>query len=971
MPKTNDNDILTEVLNNGNGDGLSKIIVRGASEHNLKHVNVEIPRDKFVVITGVSGSGKSSLAFDTLYAEGQRRYVECLSAYARQYLGVMKKPDVDSIEGLSPSISIDQKSISHNPRSTVGTVTEIYDYLRLLYAKIGKQYCVDCNIPVEQKHLDQIVEESFRDYSGKKIMVLAPLIRSRKGHYRELFEQLLKQGFTKVRIDGEVKELYDGMQVDRYKIHDIELVVDRCSVAPGQEHRISESFQLALQRGNDAMLILSEQNGIWKEKLYSTTYSCPSCGRSYEPLAPNMFSFNSPYGACSHCDGLGELSDFDINLLIPDRGFSIAEGGITALGKQREMWLWSQVEAAAEQYGIDLTVPIKKLSEQDLNILLYGTEDSTINISYRFAGGNKVVYKHKFIGIIPSLKHQFDNTTSGAIRRNLEVYMSTLKCPECQGGRLKKENLAVLIDGHSINAIVKFDINHSLEYFKELPEKLSERDLTIANLVIKEIHSRLSFLKEVGLSYISIDRPVRTLSGGESQRIRLASQIGSELVGILYVLDEPSIGLHQHDNNKLIGSLKRLRDLGNSVIVVEHDKQMIESSDFVVDMGPGAGVHGGELVLASEPSKFCDLSAGLIEKSMTASYLCGKRTIELPENRRKGNGKRIVLKGARGNNLKKINLEIPLGTIVCITGMSGSGKSTLINDTLYPILARHFYNSSLNPLAYDSIEGLEHLDKVIEIDQSPIGRTPRSNPVTYTGIFTLIRDFYTMLTESKIRGYKAGRFSFNVKGGRCEECEGGGIKKIEMNFLPDVYVTCDTCNGRRYNSETLDVKYKGKSIADVLEMTVEEALEFFSEISKIKNKLQTLVDVGLTYITLGQQAPTLSGGEAQRVKLAAELSKTSTGKTLYLLDEPTTGLHFEDVRILLRLLTKLADKGNTIVIIEHNLDVIKYADWLIDLGPEGGDAGGEIIAVGSPEEIVNVPISFTGKYLKKELIIHN
>jgi excinuclease ABC subunit A len=968
MPKNNDIDLLKEAVNNGNGNGLSSIIVRGASEHNLKHVDVDLPRDKFIVITGISGSGKSSLAFDTLYAEGQRRYVECLSAFARQFLGVMKKPDVDSIEGLSPSISIDQKSISHNPRSTVGTVTEIYDYLRLLFAKIGKQYCVDCNVPVEQKHLDQIVEETFNDYSGRKIMILAPLVRSRKGHYHELFAQLLKQGFTKVRVDGEVRELTDGMQVDRYKIHDIELVVDRCVVASGQEHHINESYSLALRKGDDTMILLIEQeDGSWLEKFYSTTYSCPSCGKSYEPLAPNMFSFNSPYGACPHCDGLGELKDFDLDAILPDKNLSINEGGIAPLGKQREMWLWSQVEALATQYGISLEIPIKNISEENLNRLLYGIEDETINISYAFSSGNEVTYKHKFIGILPSLKHHYDTTSSGSIRKHLEAFMATVQCPVCHGGRLKQENLSVFIDGHNVHQIVKYDINASISFFKELSQHLNSRDVQIADIILKEISSRLNFLKEVGLSYISINRPIRTLSGGESQRIRLASQIGSELVGILYVLDEPSIGLHQHDNNKLISSLKRLRDLGNTVIVVEHDKQMIESSDFVVDMGPGAGVHGGELVLASEPSKFCDLPKEQIEKSMTAQYICGNRRIDPPASRRKGNGKQLILEGCRGNNLKDITLKIPLGTIVCITGMSGSGKSTLINDTLYPILARHFYKSTVTSLPYNSIKGLEHIDKVIEIDQSPIGRTPRSNPVTYTGIFTLIRDFYTLLPESKVRGYKAGRFSFNVRGGRCEECEGGGIKKIEMNFLPDVYVTCDTCYGRRYNSETLEVKYKGKSIADVLDMTVEEAIDFFSEIHKIKNKLQTIYDVGLTYIKLGQQAPTLSGGEAQRVKLATELSKTSTGKTLYLLDEPTTGLHFEDVRILLKLLNRLVEKGNTAVIIEHNLDVINYADWLIDLGPEGGDEGGEIIATATPEDIIKNPKSYTGKYLKKEI----
>jgi excinuclease ABC subunit A len=875
---------------------------------------------------------------------------------------------VDSITGLSPAISIEQKSISHNPRSTVGTVTEIYDYLRLLYARIGTQYCVDCHVPVEKKSLDQIVDEIFRNYINLRIQILAPLVRARKGHYHELFDQLLKQGFTKVRIDGELSELTSGMQVSRYKIHDIELVVDRCQVMLGQEHRISESTELALHKSEGTMMLLVEgKAGDWEEKLYSIAYSCPSCGRSYEQLAPNMFSFNSPYGACRHCEGLGELKDFNTRLVIPDKTISIADGGILPLGKLKDSWLWSQVDAFARQTKTDLNLPIEKLSEEFLEQLLYGSSDDEEHISYSLKGRSQFTYKHKFIGILASLKHQYENTTSNSIRKNIEAFMSTIKCPECKGGRLKHENLAVLINEHPISEIVKYDITKANKFFKNIHSELTDRQLAIGNLIIKEIASRLGFLKEVGLSYLTLDRSVRSLAGGESQRIRLASQIGSELVGILYVLDEPSIGLHQHDNNKLINSLKRLRDLGNTVIVVEHDKAMIEQSDFVVDMGPGAGIHGGEVILSSTPDDFSSIPKSLIQKSLTAQYLTGIKKIEIPSLRRQPNGKYLVLEGAIGNNLKNVNLSIPLGTMVCITGMSGSGKSTLVNDTLYPLLANHFYHASNLPLEYKAIKGIENIDKVIEIDQSPIGRTPRSNPATYTGLFTLIRDFFTLLPEAKIRGFKAGRFSFNVKEGRCEECEGAGIKKIEMNFLPDVYVTCDVCGGRRYNNETLEVKYKAKSIADVLDMTVEEAITFFSEIPKIKRKLQTLSDVGLGYITLGQQAPTLSGGEAQRVKLATELSKTSTGKTLYLLDEPTTGLHFEDVRILLELLQKLVDKGNTVVIIEHNLDVIKCADWLIDLGPEGGDEGGEIIAEGTPEQITKIPASYTGRYLKKEL----
>ena len=954
----------------GNDSGnfeLSKIIVHGAREHNLKNINLEIPRDKFVVITGLSGSGKSSLAFDTLYAEGQRRFVECMSSYARQFLGMLKKPEVDSIEGLSPAISIEQKSISHNPRSTVGTVTEIYDYLRLLYAKIGTQYCVECRIPVEQKTLNQISEEIMTLFAGKKIMLLAPLIRARKGHYRDLFEQLLKQGYTKVRVDGQIRELEDGMQLTRYAIHDIDLVIDRLTVTEEYEHRIFESSELAVNRSEGTLMVLFEEEGQWVSKLYSTSYTCPQCGRAYEELAPNMFSFNSPYGACQTCDGLGEKTDFDMNLIIPDKSYSINEGGIALIGKQREMWLWKQVESFAGQCGIDLDKPLAEIDPGLLDELLNGTEDRTISIDYNFSGGNKVTYSHKFIGIIPSIRHQYQNTTSGGIRKTIEVYMNANPCPVCHGGRLKIENLNVLINDKSVYDVTRMDINSCEKYFSTLKSKLPARAATISNLILKEIISRLRFLKEVGLSYLSLDRSVRTLSGGESQRIRLASQIGSELIGITYVLDEPSIGLHQHDNNKLINSLKRLRDLGNTVIVVEHDKAMIRESDFVVDMGPGAGVHGGEVMFCEEPVNFTKLKKNVVAASLTVQYLLNQKKIEPPAERRQPNGKYLILNSASGNNLKNVTLKIPLGLSVCITGMSGSGKSSLINDTLYPILSKHFFRAVTFPLPYKSIVGLELIDKVIEIDQTPIGRTPRSNPVTYTGIFTQIRDFFAMLQESKLRGYKSGRFSFNVPGGRCEECEGGGIKKIEMNFLPEVYVTCDVCNGKRYNRETLQVVYKEKSIADVLDMTIEESLEFFSEIPKIKNKLQTLNDVGLGYIKLGQQAPTLSGGEAQRVKLATELSKTSTGKTLYLLDEPTTGLHFEDIRVLLKLLDKLVEKGNTVVIIEHNLDVVKCADWIIDLGPEGGDSGGEIIAEGPPEVIIKNKKSYTGKYLKEEM----
>ncbi|MCX7736563.1 MAG: excinuclease ABC subunit UvrA [Candidatus Kapabacteria bacterium] len=962
--KNNINNI--DISERGNGN-LSKIVVRGAREHNLKNINIDIPRDKFVVITGLSGSGKSSLAFDTLYAEGQRRYIECLSAYARQFLDVLKKPDVDSIEGLSPAISIEQKTISHNPRSTVGTVTEIYDYLRLLYARIGTQYCVECKIPVEQKSLDQIVEEILKNYQGQRIQILSPIIKGRKGHYRELFENLLKQGFTKVRVDKQFREIEEGMELGRYNIHDIDLVIDRLVVDEKHEHRISESCELALNKGSGTLMIIYGNEKQQNEKLFSTSYSCPSCGKAYESLAPNMFSFNSPYGACKHCDGMGEIRDFDIDLVIPDKNLSISEGAIAPLGKMRDMWLWNQVSSYAKKIGLNLEKPVVELAPELLNQLLFGGDDQKIDVEYKFSDNRAVTYHYKFIGILPSIKHQYQNTSSESIRKYIEEYMSNKVCPVCNGGRLKIENLNVFIDGKNIYDVCQYDINHSLKFFSELSGKLDDRSLIISKIVLKEIISRLRFLIEVGLSYLSLNRSVRTLSGGESQRIRLASQIGSELVGIMYVLDEPSIGLHQHDNNKLINSLKRLRDLGNTVIVVEHDKAMINNADYLVDMGPGAGIHGGEVIITGSPETISKNNNQQINKSLTAQYILQKKKIEVPPVRRQPNGKYLILEGASGNNLKNVTLTIPLGLLICITGMSGSGKSSLINDTLYPILSKHFYRSLTNPLPYKSIKGLEHIDKVIEIDQSPIGRTPRSNPVTYTGIFTQIREFFAMLPESKVRGYKAGRFSFNVKSGRCDECEGGGIKKIEMNFLPDVYVTCDSCNGKRYNKETLEVKYKGKTIADVLEMTVEEALDFFAEIPKIKKKLETLFDVGLGYIKLGQQAPTLSGGEAQRVKLATELSKVSTGKTIYLLDEPTTGLHFEDVRILLKLLNKLVDKGNTVVIIEHNMDVIKCTDLIIDLGPEGGEKGGKIIATGTPEEILKSKKSYTAKYLKEEL----
>ncbi len=948
---------------------LNEIKIKGAREHNLKNVDVTIPRDKFIVITGLSGSGKSTLAFDTLYAEGQRRYVDCMSPYSKQFMGMLKKPEVDSIEGLSPAISIEQKSISHNPRSTVGTVTEIYDYLRLLFAKIGIQYSLDSGLPVIQKSMDQICEEIMEKFDDQKVQILTPLIRARKGHYRELFEKLLRQGFTKVRVDRELRDITPSMQLVRFKTHDIDLVIDRLHITEKNEHRIRESIDLALNKGDGYMKLIArnEDTGVEKEELFSTRYSDPVTGRAYQPLAPNMFSFNSPYGACPRCNGLGEVTDFNLSMVLPDDTISIAEGAIVPLGVRQKSWLWAQTEIFAEKNNIDLTIPLKDLSKEDLRKILYNkyddtfsTERSILKLDEESARG------YTFEGILPGLIHLMDNSVT-AVKKELEMYLQSVPCPKCNGGRLREESLAVRILDYNINDIVTLDIVACIERIVSMEKRLTKRQLKVAGVILREIKSRLKFLMDVGLSYLSISRSIRTLSGGESQRIRLASQIGSQLVGIMYVLDEPSIGLHQHDNDKLIHSLKELRDLGNTVIVVEHDKAMIEQSDYLVDIGPGSGVHGGEIMLSGITSEILALPDEAIKDSLTALYLRNLKSIPVPSERRQGNGENLILYGAKGNNLQSIDLILPLGKLICITGMSGSGKSSVISDTLYPILANHLYRSGKSPLPYDRIEGMEHIDKLIEIDQSPIGRTPRSNPATYTGLFTLIRDFYAILPESKVRGYKPGRFSFNVEGGRCEECQGAGMRKIEMNFLPDVYVKCEACNGRRYNKETLQVLYKGKSISDVLEMTVEEALEFFSEHPKTRKKIKTLFDVGLTYIKLGQQAPTLSGGEAQRVKLAAELSKRQTGKTLYLLDEPTTGLHFEDIRILLKLLAKLSDKGNTVVVIEHNLDVIKYADWIIDMGPMGGNDGGLIIAQGTPEDLIKVENSYTAMYLKKEM----
>jgi len=948
--------------------------VRGARVHNLKNIDVEIPRDALTVITGLSGSGKSSLAFDTIYAEGQRRYVESLSAYARQFLGIMERPDVDYIEGLSPSISIEQKTVSTNPRSTVGTVTEIYDYLRLLFARTGTQFCYNCGRRVQRQSVDQIIDAILAYPSGSKLQVLSPIVKGRKGHYRELFERTAKDGFIRVRVDGEVRTIENGMKVDRYKVHNIEIVVDRIVLRKGMRPRVADSVELALRYGEGVLIV----NDGTQDQLFSRSSACHVCGISYEDPAPNSFSFNTPAGYCPNCEGLGELKSFDLKLILPDENRSINDEGIAPMGKPRPTWMFGQIRAVARKYGFDFDTPLKKLSPEARDVLLYGSKGEKLEVEYMHDSGRVQVYRHRFEGILKMLQRWYEETGSSQSRDWVESFMTSRPCEVCGGGRLRKESLAVKIEDvntgqqWNIHDVVRLSIERSAQMFGAL--ELAPRQKEIGHQVLKEIRQRLEFLLNVGLNYLTLDRPARTLSGGEGERIRLATQIGTQLVGVMYILDEPSIGLHQRDNIKLIQSLKSLRDLGNTVLVVEHDKEMIRSADFVVDLGPGAGEHGGYVVCTGSPRTLVSEKVGRKRASgngspvsLTSQYLSGVRRIEVPAARRKGNGKTLVLSGARGNNLKQVTLKIPLGTLVCVTGVSGSGKSTLINETLYPILSRQFYQSKVVPLPHDSVKGLDYIDKVIDIDQSPIGRTPRSNPATYTGVFTLIRDLFTQLPESQIRGYKAGRFSFNVKGGRCEECEGDGVRKIEMNFLPDVYVLCDTCSGKRYNRETLEVLYKGKSIADVLNMTVEDALGLFSELPRIQRHLRTLADVGLSYIRLGQQATTLSGGEAQRVKLSTELSKMSTGKTLYILDEPTTGLHFEDIRMLLSVLNKLVDKGNTVVVIEHNLDVIKTADWIIDLGPEGGDAGGEIVAEGPPEELAKIRRSYTGQFLKAEL----
>jgi excinuclease ABC subunit A len=932
------------------------IEILGARENNLKNVDVVIPRDQLVVITGLSGSGKSSLAFDTIYAEGQRRYIETFDAYARQFLGELERPDVDKINGLSPVISIEQKTVSKNPRSTVGTITEIYDFLRLLYSRASTAYSYVSGLPMVKYNEEEIVERIKKNFKGKKILLLAPIVKARKGHYRELFEQFMRQGFLRARVDGAIVELTKGMKLDRYKIHDIELVIDRLAGNEG-DSRLKDSVRLSLKMGKGAMMVVPfESESKSQIHHYSKFLMCPESGISYPEPEPNLFSFNSPYGACPHCNGLGEVAEIDLKKIVPDDKLSIKKGGIAPLGEGKQTWIFQQIDAVLKGYEVGLTTPIKEIPKDAMQVLFYGTEDDVV-----VTMNNGQSMKTRFDGIIAFIERQAEEDASPAIRRWAEGFMNKIACPECHGARLKKESLFFKVNGKHIFDLAAMDLKSLADWMKTADQAMTERQLKIAREPLKEIRDRLKFLMDVGLDYLTLHRSSKTLSGGEAQRIRLASQIGAQLVGVLYILDEPSIGLHQRDNQKLIDSLKSLRDIGNSVLVVEHDKDMMMSADYLIDIGPGAGVHGGKVVAEGPPK------VHLKGKSVTGQYLSGKRKIAVPAKRRKGNGKFLELLGAKGHNLKNVNIKIPLGTFTCVAGVSGGGKSSLINHTLYPILAQHFYDSQRKPLPYKSIKGLEHLDKVVEIDQSPIGRTPRSNPCTYTGIFTDIRQLFAQLPEAKVRGYMPGRFSFNVSGGRCETCKGGGVKVIEMNFLPDVMVECEECNGKRYNRETLEVRYKGKSIADVLAMTVDEGVVFFENHRNIHNTLKTLQDVGLGYISLGQHSTTLSGGEAQRVKLSTELSKRDTGNTIYILDEPTTGLHFQDVEMLIHVLNRLVERGNTVVVIEHNMDVIKVADYIADLGPEGGEGGGTIVGQGTPEELVKMKASHTGRFLKLEL----
>jgi excinuclease ABC subunit A len=932
------------------------IEVIGAREHNLQDININIPRNQLVVITGISGSGKSSLAFDTIYAEGQRRYMETFTSYARQFIGEMERPDVEKINGLSPVISIEQKTTGRNPRSTVGTITEVYDFLRLLYARIGEAYSYITGKRMTRYTEEQMRESIYEQFQNRKILILAPLVRGRKGHYRELFEQIRKQGYTKVRVDQMVLDLSPGMKVDRYKVHDIEVVIDRIKVSPDKERRLSTSLQAALKMGNGLVFILDKETN--EARAFSKHLMDAESGISYEEPSPNAFSFNSPYGACPKCNGLGKINKVDLDKVIPDDSKSINEGGIAPLGEVRNNMTFKQLRAISKKFKFTFATPVKEIPEEALDIILHGGDKS---FKAKVNEYNEYSYNLAKEGLVSMLKRWYSDTSSEKIRRWAEAFMTIDTCPECDGYRLKKESLHFKVAEKHIGQLAEMDLTALAQWMAQIDDSLSERQLLIARDILKEIRLRIGFLLHVGLDYLALNRPARTLSGGEAQRIRLATQIGSQLTGITYILDEPSIGLHQRDNQRLIEALRELSEIGNTVLVVEHDKDIMLASDYLIDLGPGAGKHGGEVVGEGQPEQFVKLH------TLTADYLNGVKKIAIPEHRRPGNGHQLALYGATGNNLKKVDVRFPLSTFCCVTGVSGSGKSTLVNETLYPILRQHFYKSLKGPMPYEKIEGLEHVDKVIEIDQSPIGRTPRSNPATYTGVFTDIRKIFSELPEAKIRGYKPGRFSFNVKGGRCEVCKGSGMRVIEMNFLPDVYVECENCLGRRYNRETLEILFKGKSINDVLNMTVSESTTFFQNIPKIYRKLKTLEDVGLGYITLGQQATTLSGGEAQRVKLAEELAKKDTGNTFYILDEPTTGLHFEDIQHLLSVLNKLVDKGNTVVVIEHNMDVIKVADHIIDMGPEGGLRGGTLLCEGTPEDVARHATSYTGSFLRQEL----
>ena len=935
------------------------IEVHGAREHNLKNLHVSIPKNKLTVITGISGSGKSSLAFDTIHAEGQRRYMESFSAYARQFVGNMERPDVDQIDGLSPVVAIEQKTTNKSPRSTVGTVTEIYDFIRLLYARAGEAYSYETSKKMVRFSEQEMLEQIQKQFKKKRIVLLAPLVKGRKGHYRELFEQYRKQGFTKVRVDGSILDLTEKMQVDRYKIHDIEMVIDRFSVSDENAQRLNESLQTALRYGNGQVMVVNHDKPE-EAQLLSKQLMCADTGLSYDEPSPNTFSFNSPYGYCPHCKGLGTVFQIDMDAVIPDKEVSIADGGIAPLGEARDAFIYQQVKSIATKYKIDLNKPIRLIPEKALNVLMYGQEKAMTSVDLVFDDTPKV-YDTQFEGIVNMVIRWFHDTGSDYVKQWAEKFMVISACQTCQGTRLRLESRWFKMHDKNIAELSGLNLGVLRQWFEKLLPKLSKKQQQIASEIIKEINERLDFLLNVGLDYLTLDRTSRTLSGGESQRIRLATQIGSKLKGITYILDEPSIGLHQRDNQRLINALKELRDVGNTVIVVEHDKDIMLEADYLIDIGPGAGRHGGQVVSQGTPAQV------LKNDTPTARFLNGQSRIPLPEKRRTGNGHSIVLKGVSGNNLKGVDAQFPLGTFIGVTGVSGSGKSTLISDTLYPILSAHVYGSKQKPMPYKKVLGLEHIDKVIEIDQSPIGRTPRSNPATYCNYFNDIRQLFSIIPEAKIRGYKPGRFSFNVKGGRCETCEGAGIKTIEMNFLPDVHVHCERCNGKRFNRETLEIKYKGKSIADILDMTVAEAVEFFAPVPSIYRKIKTLQDVGLGYIALGQSAVTLSGGEAQRIKLATELAKKDTGKTFYILDEPTTGLHFQDITMLLQVLQKLVDRGNTVLVIEHNLDVIKDADYIIDLGPEGGSGGGEIVATGTPEAVAKNKKSITGQFLKAEL----